>query len=576
MALRLKERSMPSLLLTLSLIASPDPLIGTWTALHPARGLPAEGILEVEPREGSLRARFRGEWIDGVSEGEGTYTLRFVGAGQARLRTSLEGYRGFWVQPETATSQAYATPLRFEPQAGGRARARLNPYQERRPLVLRIRSDGKGGTKVLAREGEGNLAYRLALTSAQRSGTRVVFESRRDHRVTGELSQDGETLQLHLPGDSEPVLLARSSETRVRGLHARIASLGPSGVPDAAGHWPVAAPQARGMSRETLDRLVIELATAEPKSIYDPMVHALLVARSGSLVLEEYFFDHGPERFHDTRSAGKSINSMLVGALAERRKLEVRRLMAKPLCELASKYPACSRDPRKSAITLGHVLSMNTGFDCDDNDYATPGHESRMQDQSEEADWHRYMLGVPMARAPGEKAVYCTGAINLSGLALRALGKASIPELFDTWLARPLGIERYHWNLAPNGVGYLGGGVRLRPRDLLKLGEVMRKDGAWKGHQLLPRGWAALSTRAHSSVNETDDYGYGWWRKSYAVEGVGTVSSFYASGNGGQLLFVVPQLELVVLFLGGNYGNYGTWRHFRDDYLPRILAAVEP
>ncbi len=70
-----------------------------------------------------------------------------------------------------------------------------------------------------------------------------------------------------------------------------------------------------------------------------------------------------------------------------------------------------------------------------------------------------------------------------------------------------------------------------------------------------------------------DDYGYGWWIARQTI-GERTFETFYASGNGGQLILVVPELEMVVLFTGGNYGDYRTWRSFREELLPRILAAA--
>ncbi|MEM6731034.1 MAG: 6-aminohexanoate hydrolase, partial [Myxococcota bacterium] len=91
--------------------------------------------------------------------------------------------------------------------------------------------------------------------------------------------------------------------------------------------------------------------------------------------------------------------------------------------------------------------------------------------------------------------------------------------------------------------------------------------------RVLARGWVSYSTRAHASIHEDGDYGLGWWRKSFEIDGA-PVAAYYASGNGGQLMFIVPERSLVVLFHGGNYGNFGTWRQFRDDYLPRIIRAA--
>ena len=130
------------------------------------------------------------------------------------------------------------------------------------------------------------------------------------------------------------------------------------------------------------------------------------------------------------------------------------------------------------------------------------------------------------------------------------------------------------FNLAPNERGYLGGGIRLRPRDFLKLGQLYLDRGVWNGRRIVSEAWVRTSFEAQASVNDTDDYGYAWWRQRYTINGR-ELMAHYASGNGGQLLIVVPELELVVLFNAGNYGDYRTWSQFRDRLMPEsILPAV--
>ena len=129
-------------------------------------------------------------------------------------------------------------------------------------------------------------------------------------------------------------------------------------------------------------------------------------------------------------------------------------------------------------------------------------------------------------------------------------------------------------NLQPNGQAYLGGGMQILPRDFLKMGQLFLDEGTWNGKRVLDAAWVRQAFAPHASLYAEGDYGYGWWRISYDVAGE-QIPAYYASGNGGQLLFVIPQLDLVVLFHGGNYGNFGTWRSFRDDFLPNyILPAV--
>ncbi|MEO1369656.1 MAG: serine hydrolase, partial [Acidobacteriota bacterium] len=194
--------------------------------------------------------------------------------------------------------------------------------------------------------------------------------------------------------------------------------------------------------------------------------------------------------------------------------------------------------------------------------------------QGEQPDWYRYTLDLPMVREPGEAGVYCTAGIHLLGGALREATGTSLPRFFHGELAEPLGMGHYQMNLSPGYRGYMGGGIRLRPRDFLKLGQLYLDGGVWQGRRIVSEAWVRESAAPHASLGSNDDYGFAWWRRSYDVDGR-TISTYYASGNGGQLLFVVPELELVVLIQAGNYSDGRTRNAFRDQYMGEsILPAA--
>jgi len=221
---------------------------------------------------------------------------------------------------------------------------------------------------------------------------------------------------------------------------------------------------------------------------------------------------------------------------------------------------------------------MRPGLSCDDNDGDSPGNEMNMQGQAAQPNWRRYTLDLPMVRAPGDRAIYCSASINLALATLQSVTGEWLPDIFAKGIAEPLGIEHYHFNLTPAENGYMGGGVRLVSRDQLKLGQVMVDGGRWNGARVLSEAWVADSVAAHASINEPDDYGYGWWRTELENPATGKRHRvFYASGNGGQLIIGVPDLELVVQFSAGNYGNFPVWIRFLRDLVPQyVLPAVEP
>ena len=119
----------------------------------------------------------------------------------------------------------------------------------------------------------------------------------------------------------------------------------------------------------------------------------------------------------------------------------------------------------------------------------------------------------------------------------------------------------------------MGGGVRLRPRDFLKLGQVYLDDGVWNGRRLVSKDWVRQSGAAHSSLNQKDDYGFGWWRQTFEVRGR-SIDTFFASGNGGQMLFVVPELEMTVMIQAGNYNDGRTRNAFRDRFMGEFILPA--
>jgi CubicO group peptidase (beta-lactamase class C family) len=291
----------------------------------------------------------------------------------------------------------------------------------------------------------------------------------------------------------------------------------------------------------------------------------VLVARHGKLVLEEYFHGTSPDEPHDTRSAAKSLTSVLAGAAKLPVSTPVYRAMG-----------AATDDPRKQAMTVEHLLTQSSGLDCDDSDDNSPGNEDVMQDQTAQPDWYRYTLDLKNIRQPGEKSVYCSCQPNLAGGILARKSGKWLPDLFRELIAQPLQIERYGMNLMPTGEAYMGGGVRFLPRDFMKLGQVLLDGGKWHGRQIVSPNWAKRSTSPLTMIGDSK-YGYLWWLADYPYKGR-TVRAFYAGGNGGQTVIGIPALDLVIAFYGGNYSDRVLFVPQRvfvpEDILPAVAIGV--
>jgi CubicO group peptidase (beta-lactamase class C family) len=162
--------------------------------------------------------------------------------------------------------------------------------------------------------------------------------------------------------------------------------------------------------------------------------------------------------------------------------------------------------------------------------------------------------------------------MNLAGGVIGRATGTWTPQLFEEAFARPLQFGEHHLQLMPGKEMYLGGGSYFLPRDFLKLGQLFLNGGRWHGRRIVSAAWVQDATSAHSGLNAPNDYGYGWHLTTYRAHSV-TYRAFEAQGNGGQLLVVVPRLKLVVQILAANYGDYMTWRTFRDLVERYVVAA---
>ena len=292
-------------------------------------------------------------------------------------------------------------------------------------------------------------------------------------------------------------------------------------------------------------------------------IHAVVVVRNGKLVMERYFSGNddrwleklgsvqfGPEVLHDVRSISKSVTSLLVGIAHNEGKFPA---LDSPVFDAFPDY-AELRTPEKGRITFRHLLTMSAGLAWDERrPFADPlNNESRMMMA---ADPFRYILFQPVAHPPGTVYAYSGGATSLLGETLiKSTGQPLAAYARDK-LFVPLDVTDFEWANVGNS-GRLGafGSLRLRPRDTAKLGRLLLTDGQWNGRQVLPAGWAAQSVTPRINGDGLYFYGYQWWLGRSFRNGA-ELPWIAGFGFGGQRLFVVPGLDLVVMVNAGHYGQ---------------------
>lgn len=307
---------------------------------------------------------------------------------------------------------------------------------------------------------------------------------------------------------------------------------------------------------------------------------SVVVALDGKLAYEGYFNGADRDRQHDARSATKTLAGMLVGLAIERgaiRGVDARVLDFFPDRRKAIKNP----DPRKDAVTLEDLLTMSSLLECnDDNEYSS-GNEERMYVSE---DWLGFFLDLPIKGFPPWETKpedspyhrsfsYCTAGVFALGAVLERATGRPVPELAREWLFAPLGIEQVTWHRSPLGITMMGGGTRLRSRDLLKLGMLYLAGGRWNGRQVVPQPWVETSTAAHAQASDTDTYGYLWWRRDFVSRGK-AFPAYYMTGNGGNKVVVVPSAKLVAVITSTLYNTRGM--HQQSDKLltDYVLAAL--
>lgn len=507
---------------------------------------------------------------------------RFVG----RQTNSRAPIRGHWIQPAgVVQNYPYATPLHLDAMdSSGGYQGTIIPYAQEASLNIPLiavpgnSAERSRHYRTYLREPERNLGLWFRIETVDIAGAELRFRNADgDLLATGRSVESGQRFSMVFPRFGETLDFTRRARDAAPSFYPRRSAAAVTSLyrPVETGDgWQTAEPGITGLDARLLTELVASIAATEPGGLRDPYIHALLIAHRGKLVMEEFFHGFDRDRPHDSRSAGKTIGSALLGIALQKRIFESLDTPVYPLFGGVDGF--ANPDPRKAQLTLRHLVSMSPGLDCRDDYPNSPGSEDVMQSQDAQPDWYRYTLDLPLVSAPGETSFYCTAGINLLGGALQRATGMSLPRFFQENFADPLEIPYYQMNLSPTGDAYMGGGIRLRPRDFLKLGQVYLNGGTWNGKRLVSREWVRQSSAAQAAMNQPDDYGYGWWRQTFDVQGR-SIDTFFASGNGGQMLFVVPELEMTVMINAGNYSDGRTRNAFRDRIMGEfILPAAVP
>jgi CubicO group peptidase (beta-lactamase class C family) len=546
--------------------ASPQGLVGIWSSERTFGPLIAGGVVILRRHDASWNAHIGYE--DAQSSGSPSEAnFKFSGGTELRVRLTAGSVLGQWIQPATVTTGSrFASPVEFVAAGDNTWLGHVHPLADVQHLYLFITPAAGGGLNAFIRNPESNVGAHIGTRSVVVNGQGVFLRKAGSRDIIGRSDTHNTTLTFHFEGFPDSFVFTKSQE---RTSSSQFAYHVPARNSDG---WSTGSLREAGLDISKISALM-NLVAAQPTSAVSPYIQSVQIARHGKLVLDEYFNDFTIDRPHDVRSAGKSVTTLMLGrAIAGGAALGAQT----PVYLLFAQYaPFGNDDLRKQAMTVAHLMTMSSGYACDDNNDTSPGNEDTMESQTAQPDWYKYTLDLPIVAEPGTKAVYCSAGINLLGGIITKATNAWLPDYFYDTFAHPMQFGHYAMWLTPPPLdtAYMAGGDYLLPRDFLKFGQLLLDHGRWHSTTIVDNAWLVESTRPWASLNSPGDYGYGWHLYTFNVDGR-KIKAISAGGNGGQLLFVFPQLDMTVMITAANYGQYPVWQKFITDLVPNYIIRA--
>jgi CubicO group peptidase (beta-lactamase class C family) len=556
--------------------AGVDELAGLWKAQR-WFGPVARGPLVIKRSGSSYTADFVGHTLPvRLERGELSFELpNDQGKFRGKLQTDGAIF-GFWFPPNSPTALVRPLPVTLRTVKGNLWSGEINPPDDTFTFYILARRRPDGSMGVFLRNPDRDMGALWAIDRIVRDGNSVKLISKpadgpEEDAAAGTYDPEDSVLTIYFGGRGGTYEFRRElGESDFYPRSKQPAAYAYGGAPLARDDgWPTATLDEVNIDRPTIEKMVQRIINSPMESVHNQQIDGVLIARHGKLVLEEYFHGQHRDKLHDTRSASKSMTATLIAAAMY---AGAPLTLTTPVYQIMNggAFPA-SLDPMKRAMTLQHLLSMSSGYYCNDSDPKAPGREDTMW-QSGARNFYTYALALPMAYRPGDTAIYCSTNPNLAlGVLQQATGEYPL-YTFNRLLAAPLKIRNYGWGTDPGGNPYGGGGAEFTLRDFMKFGQLMLNDGTWNGKRILSRDFV---TRASSPIAKigTRPYGLAWWIYSLPY-GNRTLHAYAALGNGGQNLFVVPDLDLVVAVFASNYGDRVLFE-IQNDLVPKqILPAV--
>ena len=278
-------------------------------------------------------------------------------------------------------------------------------------------------------------------------------------------------------------------------------------------------------------------------------VESVIVYSKGSITFEKYYNGFNKDSLHQIQSQTKSVVSLLMGIAIGKGFIKSENV---PVSEYFPEY-FTKEDNLKSAITIRDLLTMSAGFEWEEmltlND---PKNDNINMFRSNK--WLSYAITRPMAKKPFTEFKYNSGLPMIVAGIIENATKMKLDEFAKKFLFEPLQIKEFQWLKDSTGFCHAGGGLFLKPIDMMKIGIMVINNGKWEKRQIVSENWIRKSTSSYLPTSfDISTYGYFWWIRERNTTGRKTTRVVTAEGAGGQKMYIFPEYQLIIAFTERNY-----------------------
>jgi len=281
------------------------------------------------------------------------------------------------------------------------------------------------------------------------------------------------------------------------------------------------------------------------EKVKDENIMNLVIIKDGEIVVDYSKKDEYKNKIFKINSCTKSIVSALIGIAIENKHIKG---VQQPISDFFPELKSKDVDERKKEITLYHLLTMTSGLS-----WPEFGNWDFITSLVNSNDWVKFILDRPMAHSPGQVFNYSSaGSHLLSAIISKATGMSSF-EYAQRHIFEPLGIDNITWMSDPQGNSNGGFGIEMSAYNMSKIGSLYLKKGKLKDVSLIPEHWITESLEPKVLASKAlGYYGYQWWIKDLSFKEINH-TAYFAMGNGGQFIFVIPSMNMVAVFISDNY-----------------------